>query len=95
MQREDITREVLTVLADFVDEPDGAPAGEDLGLDSFSRLCVLADLEDHFDVTLDDDDIQDVESVDQLVDIFSVAMAQRSAPATAAPQRLVPAMGGG
>ena len=94
MQREDITREVLTVLADFVDEPDATPAAEGLGLDSFSRLCVLAELEGHFDVMLGDDDIADIESVDQLIDVFSAAIAQAAAPYVAAPVGLVAATGG-
>ena len=95
MLRDDIRLEVLNVLADFVDEPGDADTSEDLGLDSFSRLCVLAELEGHFDVVLGDDDIQDVESVDQLVDVFSAALAQGEPPQLAPQGSLEAAMGGG
>ena len=95
MQREDITREVLSVLADFVDDAQDVAATEDLGIDSFSRLCVLAELEDAFDVVLQEDAIQDVNTVEQLVDVFSAALAQGAVLVPAAGEQAVPAMGGG
>ncbi|MBT3265997.1 acyl carrier protein [Candidatus Poribacteria bacterium] len=94
MQRADITREVLTVLADFVDDAQDIAASEDLGIDSFSRLCVLAELEDGFDVVLPEDAIQDVNTIEQLVDVFSAALAQAAALLAAAPEQAAPAMGG-
>lgn len=95
MQREEITREVMTVLADFVDDPQDIAATEDLGIDSFSRLCVLAELEDGFDVVLPEDATQDVNTIEQLVDAFAVALAQPAGIVAPSNQQAAPAVGGG
>ena len=94
MQRADIERDVLNVLADFVDDPANSPTSDDLDLDSFSRLCVLAELEGRFDVTLEDEDIQGVVSVDGLVDVFATALARQVAPQVVVAPQLAPTMGG-
>lgn len=94
MRREEVAREVTTVLADFVDDAEDMPPAEELGLDSFSRLCVLAELEAAFDVVLPDEAIQDVDTAEQLVDLFCAALARPVIVAAPSPEPALAAAGG-
>jgi acyl carrier protein len=72
----DVAVEVLSVEPDAVVE--GARFKEDLDADSLDLVELVMGLEEHFDVTIPEEDLEGVATVGQAVDLVLAKAAQRS-----------------
>lgn len=78
MERKEILEQVIQVVGETLDVPDGVELTEDtnlkeLGADSFDLLELVTALEDEFGLTLDDDDVEKIATIGQVVDAIKNA----------------------
>lgn len=78
MERKEILEQVIQVVSETLDVADGVELTEDtnlkeLGADSFDLLELVTALEDEFGLTLDDDDVEKIETIGQVVDAIKNA----------------------
>lgn len=77
MNRQEILEKVVELVNDTLDI-DAAELNEDtnlkdLGADSFDLLELVTALEDEFELTMDDDDVEKIATVGQVVDAIENA----------------------
>lgn len=59
----------LVTQQDVAHVPANSNLAEEIALDSLSRLELLAEIEDELDVTLSDEEVQDVATINDIVEI--------------------------
>lgn len=71
MTRPQITDEILQVIAQFSETPSAellaAESLEEL-VDSMARIEIIFELEDKFDVEIEDDEVLNINTVDDIID---------------------------
>ncbi len=71
MTRPQITDEILQVIAQYSETPSAellaAESLEEL-VDSMARIEIIFELEDKFDVEIDDDEVLNINTVDDIID---------------------------
>ncbi len=58
---------------------------EQLGMDSLDSVNLLFEIEDEFDISIDDRDAKSIASVQQMIEGIEVLLARKAAGAEAAP----------
>ena len=72
MNRQEILEKVVELVNDTLDIED-VELNEDLGADSFDLLELVTALEDEFELTMDDGDVEKIATVGQVVDAIENA----------------------
>ncbi|HKJ61270.1 MAG TPA: acyl carrier protein [Hyphomicrobiales bacterium] len=86
MNRSEIEREVRATLARLTEQDASgiaadADLGDALGLDSLGRLELLAEVEDRFDVLIEDVDMDKVATIEGIIDVAERTLAPADAGA--------------
>lgn len=68
----DIRKELLEILSDYVDIPaEGIDTSEGMkfssGLDSFGLMSMISSVEEHFDVSISDEDLLNFKTLDDII----------------------------
>lgn len=79
MNRQEILEKVTAIVADSLDTGDTpldeATSFKDLGADSFDLLDLVTTLEDEFGLTLDDEALDQIQTIGDAVDAIAQAQA--------------------